>query len=253
MNTLKVILTLAVCALLAGGSNALAQEEDGAYILEVTTVGVKIGHEMKFREAVKAYHQCLKDREYEGSWTAWRNVGGEGIEYHFVSTMDNWAELDSPDEIGRTCWRENHEALTSHVNSVARSFARPLSDWSGDAEGFTVVRLHHFRVDDNSDFRDTVGAITDIMKEAGYAHMGSWYENIGNDSNEPDYFVVEHFDDFAAMDEDRAGPYDAVVEAAGQERADELWEQFGNSLRDDWEYATDLLRREDDLSHSNED
>ncbi|MCA1777871.1 MAG: hypothetical protein LC637_00380 [Xanthomonadaceae bacterium] len=98
-----------------------------------------------------------------------------------------------------------------------------------------------------------VGAITSIMKEAEYEHMGTWYDVIGNDSNEPDYFVVSHYNNFAALDEDRVGAYKSVSDAAGEERADELWEQFGNALHDDWEYSSQLLRRDVELSHSGDD
>jgi len=254
MKRSKQIIALSACVLMGTSSATFAQEEEeDSYILEITRIEVKIGHDMQFRDAMKAYKSCLVEREYSESWSTWSNVGGEGREYHVVSNMDNWAEMDSPSDAGQACWSEHSEKLTSHVSSFETRFARPMKDWSGDAEGYNVVRLHHFRVDDNGDFRDTVGAITDIMKEADYEHLGSWYEMIGNDSNDPDYFVVSHYDNFAALDEDRAGAYDAIVEAAGQERADELWEQFGDSLRDDWEYFTDLLRREEELSYSSED
>lgn len=253
MRISKLFLALGASALLTAGTNALAQDDEDGHILEITKVGVKIGHEMKFRDAVKAYHGCLIENEYEGSWSTWSNVGGEGREYHFVSTMANWAEMDSPSEASKTCWSEHHDSLTAHVNSVSTRFARAEPDWSGEAEGYSVVRLHHFRVDDGDEFRDAVGAITGILKGAEHEHLGSWYRMIGNDANEPNYFVVAHYKNFAALDEDRTGPYDALVEAEGEERADELWEQFGDSLHDDGEYFTDLLRREDELSHSNED
>lgn len=253
MTMTKLTLALSACVLLGGGTAALAQEEDDSYMLQITEVGVKIGHDSAFREAVKDYHACLEEHEDAGTWSTWSNVGGEGRQYHFVSRMDNWAEMDSPWEAGKACWPEHEEHLTPHVESVSTHYARHMADWSGEAEGYTVVRLHHFRVDDNSDFRDAVSAITGIMKEAEYEHLGTWYQNIGNDSTEPDYFVVAHYDNFAALDEDRAGPYDTVVKAAGEERADELWEQFGDALRDDWEYFTDMLRREDELSRLEED
>lgn len=254
MRISKLISALGACLVLGFATTAFAQEqEDEDYILEVTKVGVKIGQEMKFREAVKAYHQCLIDNEYEGNWSTWSNVGGEGREYHFVSTMNNWAEMDSPHQAGETCWAEHHDNLTPHANSVAVIFARPMSDWSGEAEDYTVVRLHHFRVDDNREFRDAVSAITSILKDAEYEHLGEWYQTIGGGADKPNYFVVAHYDNFAALDEDRTGPYQALVDAAGQERADELWEQFDDALRDDREYFSDLLRRDDELSYSGGD
>ena len=252
MNFTRVMMALSVSALLTAGTTVLAQDDD-SFFLEITEVGVKIGHGPKFREAVKSYNKCLADNEYDGTWSAWRNVDGDVNVYHFVSTMNNWAEMDSANEVGETCWSRNHDQVTAHVDSISVSFARHLPAWSGQAEGFDVVRLHQFRVDDGDLFETTVGAITSIMKEAEYGHMGTWYDVIGSDSNEPDYFVVSHFQNFAALDEDRPGARQVVVDAAGEERADELWEQFGNSLHDDWEYSSQLLRRDVELSHSGDD
>jgi len=252
MKINRLLLMLGATAMLGSGS-ILAQDEDESYILEMTEVGIKMGHTAKFREAVKPYNACIAENDAEADWSAWTNVGGEGTTYHFVSTMANWAEMDSPNEAGETCWPEHMDKIMAHVDSVSTSFARPMADWSGDAEGYNVVRLHQFRVKNGSDFREAVGEITSIMKEAEYEHLGDWYNMIGNSSNEPDYFVVTHFDNFAAMDEDRAGAYTVVKEQAGEERADELWDDFSDALKDDWEYFTLLLRRDPELSHSSEE
>lgn len=253
MNVSTTMRALGASILLASSGAAIAQEDDESYILEITEVEVKMGHGPKFREAVKSYHECLAEREYDGTWSAWSNVDGKVNVYHFVSTMANWAEMDAANEVGQACWSENHDQITAHVNSVSVTFARHLAEWSGDAEGYNVVRLHQFRVDDEDMFEETVGAITSIMKQAEYEHMGTWYDVIGADSNEPSYFVVSHYDDFAAMDADRAGPYAVVSGAAGEERADELWAQFGEALHDDWEYSSQLLRRDAELSHSGDE
>ncbi|MFO7582808.1 hypothetical protein [Guyparkeria sp.] len=253
MNLSTTIRALSASILLVSGTATIAQEEDEGYILEITRVAVKMGHGAEFREALKPYHECLIEGEYDGSWSAWRNVDGNPNVYHFVSTMNNWAEMDTPNEVGASCWSEHHKEITSHAESASISFARHLPAWSGDAEDYTVVRLHQFRVDDGGLFGETVGAITSIMKEAEYEHLGDWYEVLGNDSNEPDYFVVSQYANFAAMDEDRAGPYKVVSDAEGEERADELWEQFGDALRDDWEYSSELLQLDPELSHSEDD
>lgn len=252
MKSNKLLLALGATAILSAGA-VLAQDEDESYILEMTEVGIKLGHTAKFRDAVKPYNACIAENDSDAEWSAWRNVGGEGTTYHFVSNMANWAEMDEPNEAGETCWPEHMDSIMAHVDSISTSFARPMAAWSGDAEGYDVVRLHQFRVDDGSAFREAVGAITSILKEAEHEHLGSWYDMIGNSSNEPDYFVVSHYDNFAAMDEDRATPYSVVSEHAGEARADELWEQFGDALRDDWEYFHLMLRRDSELSHSSDD
>lgn len=236
---------------LAGG---LVAQETPVRMLEVTEIEVKLGHEMKFREGVKAYMQCYEEKDGAGNWSAWRNVGGSGTSYHIVSSHSSWAELGQTDAVRNACWSIIDEQVTPHVNSVSTSFARHMPDWSGTpGNDNTIVRLHQFRVEDGEKFREAVGAITTIMKEAEYPHMGSWYDMIGNSSDEPDYFVVAYYKDFAAMDEDRDGSYEAVKAAAGEERADALWDDFGDALTDDWEYFTMLLHREDELSRMAED
>lgn len=251
MKTNKLLLALSATAMLGAGA-VTAQEEDESYILEMTEVGIKLGHASKFREAVKPYNACIAENDDDADWSAWRNVGGDGTTYHFVSSMANWAEMDEPNPAGEACWSQHVDSIMAHVDSVSTSFARPMAAWSGDAEGYDMVRLHQFRVDDGEAFGEAVGAITSIMKEAEYEHVGSWYDMIGNSSNEPDYFVVSHYENFAAMDEDRTGPYNVVSEHAGEERAEALWDQFGDALKDDWEYFHAMLRRDSELSHSSD-
>jgi hypothetical protein len=248
MRTTNAVAVLAGSALLALSAVSVAQDTP-VRMLEVTEIGVKIGHEMKFREGVKAYMQCYEEQGGGGNWSAWRNVGGSGISYHIVSFRSGWADLGQTDAARDSCWSKIDEQVSPHMESVSTSFARHMPDWSGSpGDGNTVVRLHQFRVDDGEKFRETVGAITSIMKESDYPHLGSWYNVLGNSSNEPDYFVVAYYKDFAAMDEDRDGAYDAVKAAAGEERAEELWDDFGEALTDDWDYFTVLLRRDDALS-----
>ncbi|MGK7296658.1 MAG: hypothetical protein ACNS61_12680 [Candidatus Wenzhouxiangella sp. M2_3B_020] len=225
-----------------------AAQEDESQMIEITEIDLKAGHWRKFADGMESYISCYEEEGGEGSWSAWWDVEHSTI--HLVSQMDGWAEMDERDEASMKCWSVIEEEISPHITDVETSFARSLPDWSGDAEGYDVVRLHRFRVDDGRAFRETVGTITGILKEAEYEHLGSWYDVIGNDAGEPDYFVVAHYENFAAMDEDRAGPYRTVVDAEGEERADELWAQFGDSLHDDWEYSTLLLSRSSDLGYS---
>lgn len=252
MKTTTLFLALGATAILNAGA-VLAQDEEEGIILEITEIGVKLGHGSKFREGVQAYMACYAENDGAGTWSAWQNVDGNPDVYHIVSSMPNWAAMDSPDGATMACWPTIEEKVAPHMTSVSTTFARHLPAWSGDAEGYTIVRLHQFRVDDEDLFEETVGAITSIMKEAEYAHLGSWYDVIGSDSNEPNFFVASHFDNFAAMDEDRAGPYATVSGQAGKARADELWAQFDEALHDDWEYSSQLLRRVESLSHGGDE
>ncbi|NCO18537.1 MAG: hypothetical protein GW900_00510 [Gammaproteobacteria bacterium] len=241
-------------AVLAGGAllslaGVSVAQETPVRMLEITEIGVKIGHEMKFRVGVKAYLKCYGEKGGEGSWSTWRNVDGSGTSYHVVSSRSGWAELGKVDAARESCWPMIEEQVAPHMESVSTRFARHMPDWSGTpGDDNTVVRLHQFRVEDGKKFREVVGAVTAVMKESKYPHLGSWYDVLGNSSNEADYFVVAYYKDFAAMDEDRQTAYEAVKASAGEQRADALWEDFGDSLTDDWDYFTMLLHRDDELS-----
>jgi hypothetical protein len=237
--------------LACGGALADNHEEEGGGLLSMTKIKIQVGHRDAFNTAMTAYKDCYVENEGKDGWSVW--VDMRSWEYWVVSSMDNWAKLDEQDEIDEKCWDETGAEMMKHIAEFGTSYARHLADWSGNADNYNVVRLHQFRVDENRDFRDTVGAITKILKDDDHEHMGTWYEMIAENAYEPNYFVVEHFENFAAMDEDRPGAYARVKEAEGEERADELWDQFGDSLHDDWEYTTHMLRRVSSLGYSPSD
>lgn len=252
MKTTTILRLAAITTLLAPAEAAIAQDSDKSYMLQMTRIEVKVGHSSAFRDGFKAYMDCYEENDGQRNWSVWNNVDGSGDVYHLVSRRENWAELDTRDAASRECWSTIEESVAPHVTSVSSSFARHLPAWSGQAENYNVVRLHQFRVDESADFRETVGTIAGILKDSDYEHPGTWYSVIGSSSSEYDYFVVEHYENFAAMD-DRVSVHQALVNAVGQERTTELWDAFGDSLYDDAEYGSELLVRVPELSRTADD
>jgi hypothetical protein len=243
----------AISAALVIAMPALADDDD--YMLDITRIEVELGHHMQFREGVKAYMACYDEADGENGWSAWRSMDGDGIVYHVVSRLDSWGELDETDEAGMSCWPVIEEKVAPHMASAHTMYAKRMPDWSAsiDDDEETVVRLYNFRVDDFEKFRAAVGSVTGIMKAAEYEHMGTWYDVQGGGMDDPDYFVVESFKNFADMDNERAGPYKTTVEHAGEESADLVWGQFRASLEADWSAWSSLLRYDKELSYSDDD
>ena len=125
-------------------------------------------------------------------------------------------------------------------------------EWSGEAEGYTVVKLHNFSVEDGSEFRSLVEEMTGYMKKAEYEHMGTWYDMMGNGHGNADYFVVEHYENYAAMDEKRKSANGVLTDAVGEEKAEEFWDKFGDALTDKKGYWSNILRRRDSMGYSPE-
>jgi hypothetical protein len=248
MKTRIILAAIATGALLSMAGHSVA-EEPRDHMLEISELEVKIGHESKFRSGVKAYQQCYEEQDGKGRWVAWRNVGGAGSRYLIVTSRSGWAELGDENEARKHCWSIIEEQAAPHLDSVTTSFARSMPDWSGNQlEGYDIARIHRFRVADEKQFRSAVGAMIGILTRAEYPHLGRWYDVIGNNSNEPDFFWVSYYRDFAALDERRESPHEAIKAMAGEERADALRTQFRESLTDDLGYFTVLLRRDTELS-----
>lgn len=229
--------------------------EDGSYKLAIHHVHVKMGHGAEFRAGMEAYSACLAEGDYEDSYSVWHAVDGDRTGYHIVSQFDMWAEFDEEDEVSDACWgnEEIRNGVFDHMSSWETSYAERLPDWSGDAEGFKVVKLHNFRVDDGSEFRSLVGEITGYMKEAKYEHMGTWYDVMGGGYWDADYFVVEHFENYAAMDADRKGANGVLRDAVGEEKAEQFWKNFRETLVEENGYWSNTLVRRDSMGYSPED
>ena len=220
--------------------------------LAIHHVHVKMGHGAAFRAGMEAYSACLAEGGYEDSYSVWQAVDGDRTGYHIVASFDLWAELDEDDEVSDACWgnEEIRDGVFDHMASWETSYARRMPDWSVSTEGSTVVKLHNFRVDDGSDFRALVSEITGYMKESKYEHQGTWYDVLGGSSSSADYFVVEHFENFAAMDEKRKGANGVLRDAVGDEKAEEFWDKFGDTLADHNGYWSMMLVKRASMGYS---
>ncbi len=253
MNLTRKMFLVAAVAAFSMPVVADNHEEDGDYMLNIMKLEIKHGHGMKFRQAMKEYMECYEENDGEGSWTTWANVDGAPNEMHIVSRMDMWAEMDDEDPARAECWPKHFEALTSNVASANGRYWRRMPDWSGDAENFSVVTLHNFRVEDGDAFREVVTEVTGHMKAAEAEHMGTWYRSIGSQRWGADYFVVSHYENFAARDADRQGANDYLVAAVGEEAAEAIWDKFQESMAEMEPYWTQTLTRVDSMSYSAED
>ena len=204
---------------------------------------------------MEAYSACLAENGYEDSYSVWQAVDGDRTGYHIVSSFEMWAEMDEEDEISNACWKKEgiREGIFDHMASWETSYAERMPDWSGSADGFTVVKLHNFRVEEGPEFRSLVGEITGYMKEAKYEHMGTWYNVTAGGPDAADYFVVEHFENYAAMDEKRKGASGVLKDAVGEEKTEEFWENFGETLADENGYWSNMLVRRESMGYSPEE
>ncbi|MDX1626868.1 MAG: hypothetical protein R3323_10165 [Wenzhouxiangellaceae bacterium] len=250
MNNTKKILAAAIAMAVTLPAVADNHEDDEGYMLSIMDLTYQHGHGMKFRDALRAYKDCYAENDGENGWSAWSAVDGEPNRMYIVGRIDMWADLGEDDPARQACWPEHGQEITSHISSANRRMWRFMPDWSGDNSGYNVVRVHNFRVGDGEAFREVVGEIAGHMKAADAEHMGNWFQAVGQQRWGADYMVVAHYEDFAAMDEDRKGANDYLVDAVGEEAAEATWEKFRESMAEMEPYWTQTLARSESLGYS---
>lgn len=252
------------CSILLASAVALAwtlpvaadnHEKDVTQKLAIHHVHVKMGHGPQFRAGMEAYSACLAENDYDESYSVWHAFDGDRTSYHVVSSFELWGEFDEDDDASDKCWAKEgiRSGVFDHMASWKTHYAERMPDWSGNAEGYTVVKLHNFRVDDGDEFRAMVGEVTGYMKEANYEHLGTWYDVMGGGYWDADYFVVEHFENFADMDKKRKGAGGVLRDAIGEEKAEAFWDKFGEALEDEKGYWSNTLVRRASMGYSPED
>jgi hypothetical protein len=250
MNYRKRLALIAIsAAALAVPFTASAQEEPAGHMLSLLELHVKAGHDDDFRAGIAAWKECYVEKKGAGTWNIWRRQQGQGNVYVAAFFMDNWGDLDTPDEAARGCRDVALEKITphTHADENTNSYARLMTDISRSGPGGDVVWVSNFRADDGRLMMDVVKKVSAAMKEVEGDSRGFWYSVMGGHEKAADYFVVTPFENFAALDQDRAGVWDIVTKVHGEAEADKLRADFMKSMDAGWSY---IFRRVPELSHN---
>lgn len=241
----------AVCCLPVAADN---HEGGEAYHLAIHQVHAKLGHIPEFRAGMEALANCLAENESDDGFSVWRTFNGDRTEFHLVDRFDSWAEMDEDNPASDACWGndEIRKGVFDHMASWETSYATKMPEWSRVTEGSTVVHLHNFRISEGNNFRAVVGEIMGYMEEAEYEHQPEWYNVMPGGYWQADMFAVSHYANFAAMDEDRPGVMGVLNEQVGEQRADQLWDAWGDAMEDQMGYWRQTLVLQPSMGYSPE-
>ena len=222
----------------------MLSQENESFLLNLSEITVKSGHEAQFIEGVKSYKKCYNDNEGKDKWNMWRRMQGEGSVYTFTSTMANWAEMDdNNDPAGKECRTKVINLIMPNVKSIHYNIASSipaLSRSTGMPEDTKVVWVYNVKTNNSSDFRAVVGEISKALKKEEGDARGTWYNTVGGSPEVSDYFVGIPFKNFADMDVKRDGVWKIYEKANGKEKTEELRAKFRASVSSDWSYIYTL-------------
>jgi hypothetical protein len=241
-----ILLFFAISTLMS--NTAQAQETEKGFILSMTEFTIKNGHDVQFREGIKAWKACYIENKGEWTWNMWRRVNGEGNVYILTSRMANWAEMDETDESGKNCRDIGRELINPHIESSESNFARFMPEQSKAYPNTDMVLwVTSWQVNNGMKFREIVKEVTASTKKAEGSSRGYWYSYMGGSKDAADFFVATPFANFAALDVENENVWNIYEKEHGKEKRDQLQAEFRESIKDSWSY---ILSRQKDLSHN---
>ena len=227
----------------------ISQEND-SFLLTLSEITVKPGHDAEFVEGVKSWKACYLENNGEDKWNMWKRLQGKGNVYTVSGRMANWAEMDEDgDDAGKACRELVINKIMPHVKSFHYNIAKfmpkvsrtaPFSDDTG------LVWVGNFKVKNSSHFNHCVKEVSSAIRTAEGDNRGYWYATMGGAPEVSDYFISVPFKNFAALDVDRDGVWKVYEKAHGKEKTEALREKFRASLSSDWSY---IYMRKKELSN----
>tara|TARA_R110000868_G_scaffold1389_7_gene10720 strand:+ start:17115 stop:17837 length:723 start_codon:yes stop_codon:yes gene_type:complete len=213
-----------------------------SFLLNLSEITVKHGHDAQFVEGVKAWKKCYVDNEGKDKWNMWRRVQGEGSVYTLTSTMAKWAEMDDDgDAAGKECRIKVVNLIIPHVKSVNYNIARSMPEVSrstGMPEDTKLVWVYNVKTSNSTSFTEAVAEMSSTIKKTEGDSRGTWYNIQGGEG--ADYFIGIPFKNFAELDIDRDGVWKVYEKANGKAKTDALRAKFRASVSSDWSYLYSL-------------
>jgi hypothetical protein len=229
--------------ILSATLSSFSQNEPLGPLMSVTEFTIKPGHDLQFQEGVKAWKECYIAANGEWTWRIWQRQQGDGNVYVLVSDMQNWAEMDKEDPVGKNCAtiainliNPHIEKSTNHITRLlpALSIASPTEDALISVSFFELTQSHGYL------FLPTIREVTASITKAEGAARGYWYNWLTMGPESPNYHYVIPFENFAEMDMIRDGVWDLYEKEHGKEKREALQAEFRLSLKNTWVYQYKL-------------
>lgn len=238
-----IILTMGIVLNWVFLSSSIAQTEPLGPLTSVTEFTIKPGHEMQFREGIKAWKACYLENKGEWTWRMWQRQQGEGSVFVLASDMANWAEMDKTDESGKKCQDLARTLINPHIEKATSHVTRfQLGISKGSALTEDIIRVSFYDLNPINGHRlmEVVKEVEGIRKSAGLEPGGYWYQWQTGGPESPSFHHVMPYKDYAAMDIIQEGVWQTVEKNAGKAKRDELQAAFRSSLQNTWNYIYTL-------------
>ncbi|MEB2784150.1 hypothetical protein [Algoriphagus persicinus] len=228
---------------------SFAQTEPLGPLMSVTEFTIKPGHDLQFQEGVKAWKECYLSEKGEWTWRMWQRQQGDGNVYVLTSDMQNWAEMDISDSVGKNCAALATSMINPHVEKATNHITRLLpavSKTSPTENEVISVSFYELSLSHGYLFLPMVREVLASVAKAEGDYRGYWYSWLTMGPESPNYHYVIPFKNFAEMDIVKDGVWDIYEKEHGKAKRDSLQTNFRLSVKNTWLYQyklnTDMSR-----------
>ncbi|HER41287.1 MAG TPA: hypothetical protein ENO10_08720 [Salinimicrobium catena] len=241
MKTMKNFIATLVVAILGVGVLSAQNGTSASEILTTTEITVKQGHNAQFIEGVKKWKECYLENRGEDQWSMWSRQQGLGNVYIMAGTLTSWAEMENEDLVDRECYIMLLNHILPHIEKVNSRVARTIPEFSRSIpEDTRYIWVTYYDVRREYPFKEIVREVTQAIKNKEGTPRGLWYDFELGAPDTPDFMVVEPYKEYADIDIKRDSPAKIYTDAVGEEKANELWDKWFDTLEQSWAYIYKL-------------
>jgi len=153
----------------------------------------------------------------------------------------NWAEMDKEDQASNACYQILLNDISPHIEKVSSRISRTMPEVSKSiSEDPKFIRVTYYEVHKEYAFMEVLNAVSKAIKDKEGTTRGQWYNIELGGPETPDFFVVQAYQKYADLDIQRDSPAKIYTDAMGEEKANELWETWFDTLQNSWTYIYKL-------------
>ena len=232
-----------LCLLVALLPFLMFSQDNEKFLLDMSEITVKLGHDAQFVEGVKKYKKCYAENKGTDKWNTWRRVQGKGNVYIFTDVLKNWAEMDDPSDAASSACRGIIQSFVMpHIISVNSNIASFIPEYSKKpSNDYNVVWVASFEVNNSTNFMKAVKEVSSALQKTEGDNRGYWYSVMGGAAKIEDFFIAVPFNNFAGLDMERDGVWKVHEKVYGKKKTDATRAKFRASLDKSWSYIYKLV------------
>ena len=241
MGTMKNFIAAVMVAIFGTGVLSAQNGASESEILTTTVITVKQGHNARFIEGVKNWKECYLKHNGKEKWTMWGRQQGVGQVYIMAGTISTWGEMETKNEVHNECYIALLNHVLPHIEEVKTRVATTMPEVSRSTpEDTRYIWVTYYNVREEHSFKEVIREITNAIKSKEGYPRGLWYNFQLGAPDTPNFMMVEPYKGYADIDIKRDSPAKIYTDAVGEEKANELWDKWFDTLEERWAYIYKL-------------